>query len=84
MTSKWNHEDIKLHLEEFYNVYSNRPIKDNSGGMKSPHMFPAWYVLKKIQPKCNRNRHETHKFHENSLVHPWWKSFLRQHIFILY
>ena len=52
MTSKWNHEDIKLHLEEFYNVYNNRPIKDNSGGMKSPHMFPAWYVLKKIQPKC--------------------------------
>ena len=51
MTSKWNHEDIKLHLEEFYNVYSNRPIKDNSGGMKSPHMFPAWYVLKKNSTK---------------------------------
>ena len=47
----WKSEDMKLYLEEFYNLYINRPIKDNDGGMKSPHMFPAWYIVKKMQPK---------------------------------
>ena len=47
----WNKDDMKLYLEEFYELYTKRPIKDNDGGMKSPHMFPAWYIIKKIQPK---------------------------------
>jgi hypothetical protein len=47
----WNDKDMKNHLDEFYNLYINRPIKDNDGGMKSPHMFPSWYIVKKLQPK---------------------------------
>lgn len=47
----WNKDDMKLYLEEFYKLYVNRPIKNNDGGMKSPHMFPAWYIIKKLQPE---------------------------------
>ncbi len=27
-----------------------KPIRDNQGGMKSPHMFATWFMLKKINP----------------------------------
>jgi len=51
MTTKWLSEDIKQYLEEFHELYQKRPIIDNSGGMKSAHMFSAWYIVKKLQPK---------------------------------
>ena len=37
-------------LNEFYQLYLQRPIKDNSGGMKSAHMFNTWFILKALQP----------------------------------
>lgn len=37
-------------LEEFVSLYSQRPIIDNSGGMKSPHMFGLYRWLKYNQP----------------------------------
>lgn len=48
---QWDVQDMKKYLDEFYHLYINRPIKDNDGGMKSPHMFPSWYIIKKLQPK---------------------------------
>ena len=48
---KWTDTDIISHLGEFKELYSRRPILDNSGGMKSPHMFPAWYIIKQLKPK---------------------------------
>lgn len=47
----WSKDNMISHLDEFYEVYKNRPIKDNTGGMKSPHMFPAWYIIKKMKPE---------------------------------
>lgn len=47
----WDPEDQKQYLDEFFALYNNRPIQDNTGGMKSPHMFNAWYVIKKLKPK---------------------------------
>ena len=47
----WTKSDIKSHLDDFRDLYKDRPIKNNDGGMKSPHMFPAWYIIKKLQPK---------------------------------
>ena len=38
-------------IKEFYNLYCQRPINDNHGGMKSPHLFNTWYVLKQKKPK---------------------------------
>lgn len=51
MTIKWSFQDVKQYLDEFYELYQKRPIIDNSGGMKSAHMFSAWYIIKKLQPK---------------------------------
>ncbi len=47
---KWQNEDLIQHLKEFKDLYSKRPIVDNTGGMKSHHMFPAWYIVKKLKP----------------------------------
>jgi hypothetical protein len=47
----WDYNDQKKYLDEFLELYLNRPIQDNTGGMKSAHMFNAWYVLKKLQPE---------------------------------
>lgn len=49
--TKWTRGEILTELNEFKNLYENRPIIENEGGMKSPHMFPAWFVVKKLQPK---------------------------------
>ena len=48
---KFQRDDMTKHLEEFKALYDSRPIIDNDGGMKSPHMFHAWYIVKKIKPK---------------------------------
>jgi len=48
---KWNPQDQLLYLDEFLELYNSRPIQDNTGGMKSAHMFNAWYIIKKLQPK---------------------------------
>lgn len=42
---------MTTYLDEFYQLYLQRPITDNTGGMKSAHMFNVWYILKKLQPK---------------------------------
>lgn len=48
----WTRDEMLGKLEEFSTLYSNRPIKDNVGGMKSSHMFLAWFALQAIQPKA--------------------------------
>lgn len=43
-------EEMIENLKEFYSLYKDRLIKNNDGGMKSPHMFHAWLIIKKMQP----------------------------------
>lgn len=50
-TPPFSVEEITSHLEEFAQLYQQRPIQDNSGGMEAPQMFPAWLMAKKLQPK---------------------------------
>jgi FkbM family methyltransferase len=38
-------------MKEFAELYQRRPIQDNSGGMKSPHLFPIWFALRQLQPR---------------------------------
>lgn len=47
----WNLDDAKNYIDEFMNLYEHRPIQNNKGGMLSSHLFWAWYVMKKRQPK---------------------------------
>ena len=48
---KWKTSDMLNYLDEFKELYNIRPIPNNHGGMKSAHMFPAWYIVKKLKPK---------------------------------
>jgi hypothetical protein len=38
-------------MREFYDIYKNRPIKENNGGMKATQCFWAWYLLKMLNPE---------------------------------
>lgn len=43
--------DYENYLQEFLPLYKERPIIDNNGGMKIPHMFAAYCLLKELKPK---------------------------------
>ena len=44
-------EKIINEIREFEKLYRERPVKDNMGGMLSPHLFNTWKYLKEAQPK---------------------------------
>ena len=46
----WTRKDFLSELKEFAEIYKERPIKDNAGGMKAAQLFYAWFVAKKLQP----------------------------------
>ncbi|MGH8612207.1 MAG: hypothetical protein ACREYF_09250 [Gammaproteobacteria bacterium] len=48
----WTREEMCEQLEEFASIYEMRPVRDNAGGMRSPHLFLTWFVLKKLKPKA--------------------------------
>lgn len=47
----WTNSQMRERLEEFTAVYANRPIQDNEGGMRSPHMFLAWFLFRFLRPQ---------------------------------
>lgn len=47
----WSDNDIRKSIHDFLMLNEKRPIRDNNGGMKSPHMFATWFLLKTIQPR---------------------------------
>lgn len=47
---KMNNVDFKKYLDEFIILYKNKPIRDNTGGMKFPHMFATYCFLKELDP----------------------------------
>jgi len=49
--NKWNNDNIKNELNLFYDLYKHKPIANNDGGMKFPHMFLMWYLVKQISPR---------------------------------
>jgi len=46
----WSRSEILDSIDEFSEIYSNRPIIDNEGGMKAPHMFALWFMAKNLSP----------------------------------
>ena len=38
-------------MNEFLSLYEERPVQNNQGGMKIPHLFNLYLVLKKLNPK---------------------------------
>lgn len=47
----FNRDEMLDVLPQFNSLYDRRIIKDQSCGMRSPHLFPAWYIIRKISPK---------------------------------
>ncbi len=48
----WSNADIKAELDTFAKVYAKKPVSHNDGGMKSPHAFALWFMLRRLQPDC--------------------------------
>ena len=48
---KINTDNFKNYLDEYLEIYKNKPIDDNTGGMKSPHLFNMFCLLKETKPK---------------------------------
>lgn len=46
----WTRAEIVAGIDEFSTIYADRPIKDNQGGMKVPHMFAVWFMARKLSP----------------------------------
>jgi hypothetical protein len=44
-------ESLEKYVQDFLVLNENRPIKNNDGGMKAPHMFWVYFVLKTLNPK---------------------------------
>ena len=46
----WENKDYLEELENFKEIYKQRPIKNNIHGMLFPHMFAVYFILKKLNP----------------------------------
>jgi|TARA_B100000767_G_scaffold25764_1_gene22621 hypothetical protein len=47
----WKYDDILNEIELFSDLYDDRPIKNNIGGMKFAHAFAFYFILKKTKPE---------------------------------
>ena len=47
----WTNKDIQNSLTTFVKLLQNKPFQDNDGGMKAPHLFATWFLIKQIKPK---------------------------------
>lgn len=48
---QWSRQEFINALKEFSEIYINKPIDSNHGGMTSIHGFYAWFMTKQLQPK---------------------------------
>ena len=44
------YKEIKKHIPEFLEVYKDRPIENNIGGMMLPHLYATWFMLRELNP----------------------------------
>ena len=50
-TDTWTHEELRSELDNFLQLYSNKPLTDNHGGGLSVNDFYVYFTLKKLQPE---------------------------------
>lgn len=51
MKMRYQRDELINFIDEFNEIYKNRPIYQNNGGMKSAHLFPLYAYLKLKKPK---------------------------------
>lgn len=49
-TPPWSREDLISAYPTFKEIYAERPIYDNQGGMKAPHAFATWFMVSQLKP----------------------------------
>ena len=49
---KWTQENLIDALEEFSELYKQRPVANNDGGMASNHMFYTWFAMRNLKPQA--------------------------------
>ncbi len=49
-TPPWTREQMLADLDAFAALYARRPVRDNQGGMRAPHMFAAWFMARRLRP----------------------------------
>ncbi len=47
----WSRDNIVAAIPRFENLYNARPIEDNKGGLKAPHMFATWFIARQVSPE---------------------------------
>ncbi len=45
-------EEIVATIPAFLELYAERPIRDNQGGMRAPHLFATWFMVRKLAPRA--------------------------------
>lgn len=48
----WSRDEAIASLDEFQSLYSERPVKENAGGMRAPHLFATWFMARKLDPEA--------------------------------
>lgn len=43
--------NLTKHLNDFLKLYQEAPVVNNEGGMKLPHLYGLYYILKELKPK---------------------------------
>lgn len=46
----WTRDDMRAAYTEFKDLYKNRPMATNENGMKAPHAFLTWFMLRQCAP----------------------------------
>lgn len=46
----WTRNEMREAIPLFLELVAQKPIQDNQGGMRSPHLFATWFMLKKLNP----------------------------------
>lgn len=49
-TSPFSREAMKEALPEFLGLLGKLPISNNHGGMRAPHLFATWFMLRTLRP----------------------------------
>lgn len=49
-TPPWSVEEMLAAYPDFKQIYAGKPVLDNAGGMKAPHAFMTWFILRKLSP----------------------------------
>ncbi|MFC6713181.1 hypothetical protein [Branchiibius cervicis] len=47
----WTREQMTADVQEFAELYSKRPLQQNTGGMGAPHMFATWFIARRLAPE---------------------------------